>query len=65
MRSRDERGASAVEYGLLVGGIAALVVSVVFLLGGIVRDTLFDPGCDELAGHIASSGGSSSNSCEN
>ena len=31
---QDERGASAVEYGLLVAGIAAVVVGVVFLLGG-------------------------------
>ena len=30
----DERGASAVEYGLLVAGIAAVIVGVVFLLGG-------------------------------
>ncbi|HVQ18075.1 MAG TPA: Flp family type IVb pilin [Actinomycetes bacterium] len=29
----DERGASAVEYGLLVAGIAAVIVAVVFLLG--------------------------------
>ncbi len=29
----DERGASAVEYGLLVAGIAALIVAVVFLFG--------------------------------
>ena len=29
----DERGASAVEYGLLVAGIAAIIVAVVFLLG--------------------------------
>ncbi len=28
----DERGASAVEYGLLIAGIAALIVAVVFLL---------------------------------
>ena len=26
----DERGASAVEYGLLVAGIAALIVAIVF-----------------------------------
>ena len=31
--TRDERGASAVEYGLLVAGIAAVIVAVVFLLG--------------------------------
>ncbi len=29
----DERGASAVEYGLLVAGIAAVIVAVVFVLG--------------------------------
>ena len=33
----DERGASAVEYGLLVAGIAAVIVAVVFLLGGILQ----------------------------
>ena len=30
----DERGASAVEYGLLVAGIAAVIVAIVFVLGG-------------------------------
>ena len=30
----DERGASAVEYGLLVAGIAAVIVGIVFVLGG-------------------------------
>ena len=30
----DERGASAVEYGLLVAGIAALIVAIVFIFGG-------------------------------
>ena len=30
----DERGASAVEYGLLVAGIAAVIIAAVFLLGG-------------------------------
>ena len=33
----DERGASAVEYGLLIAGIAALIVVAVFALGPIVR----------------------------
>lgn len=33
---RDERGASAVEYGLLISGVAALIVAVVFLFGGTV-----------------------------
>jgi pilus assembly protein Flp/PilA len=40
-RRRDE-GASAVEYGLLVAAIAALVVIIVFALGGLVRDVFKD-----------------------
>jgi pilus assembly protein Flp/PilA len=36
-RHENERGASAVEYGLLVAGIAALIVLVVFTLGGTVK----------------------------
>jgi pilus assembly protein Flp/PilA len=39
---RDEAGASAVEYGLLVAGIAALIVAVVFLFGGMIKDTFND-----------------------
>jgi pilus assembly protein Flp/PilA len=33
----DERGASAVEYGLLVAGIAAVIVGIVFVLGGNLK----------------------------
>ncbi len=33
----DERGASAVEYGLLIAGIAAIIVAAVFLLGDEVK----------------------------
>lgn len=39
--NRDE-GASAVEYGLIVVAIAAVVVAVVFALGALVRDTYGD-----------------------
>jgi len=60
MRVKDERGSSAVEYGMLVAGIAAVIATVVFMLGGTVRDTLFDPGCDELAGKMAAANGGSS-----
>jgi pilus assembly protein Flp/PilA len=44
----EERGASAVEYGLLIAGIAALIVVAVFALGPIVRDA-FDKTCDTIA----------------
>jgi pilus assembly protein Flp/PilA len=30
---RDDRGATAVEYALLIAGIAALIATAVFLLG--------------------------------
>lgn len=43
-RRKDARGASAVEYGLLITGIAALVVVAVFALGGGVTN-LFDDTC--------------------
>jgi pilus assembly protein Flp/PilA len=39
---RGEDGASAVEYGLLVAGIAALVVAVVFLFGGMIEGVFTD-----------------------
>ena len=38
----EERGASAVEYGLLIAGIAALIVLAVFALGPIVKDAFTD-----------------------
>lgn len=46
---RTEHGASAVEYGLLVAAIAALIVVIVFALGGVVKDT-FDSTCDTISG---------------
>jgi pilus assembly protein Flp/PilA len=37
-----ERGASAVEYGLLVAGIAALVVVAVFAIGPVIKSAFTD-----------------------
>jgi pilus assembly protein Flp/PilA len=45
--SRDERGASAVEYGLLVGLIAVAIIFTVLALGGEL-DRLFGAVNDEL-----------------
>lgn len=40
--ARDERGASAVEYGLLIAGIAALIVVIVFAFGGTIEGIFED-----------------------
>jgi len=43
----DDRGASAVEYGLLIAGIAALIVVVVFAFGGVLSN-VFNSTCDSV-----------------
>lgn len=48
-RTDSERGASAVEYGLLIAGIAALVVVIVFAFGDNIRD-IFDDTCKSVSG---------------
>ena len=35
---KDDKGASAVEYGLLIAAIAAVIVVVVFALGNVVKN---------------------------
>jgi pilus assembly protein Flp/PilA len=56
-RTRDE-GASAVEYGLLVAAIAALVVIIVFSLGGLVKEVFKD-----TCSSIQTNGSNLSTSC--
>ena len=38
----DERGASAVEYGLMIAGIAALIAGVVFAFSDTISDLFTD-----------------------
>jgi pilus assembly protein Flp/PilA len=49
MRARKEDGASAVEYGLLVAAIAAVIVLIVFLLGKVIQGS-FQETCDAING---------------
>jgi len=44
---KKEEGASAVEYGLLVAAIAALIVIIVFALGGVIKN-VFQDTCDKI-----------------
>jgi len=53
---KDEKGASAVEYGLLVAAIAALIVVIVFALGGVVRD-VFSQTCTTIQDEAAAGAG--------
>ena len=48
----EERGASAVEYGLLIAGIAAVIVVAVMALGPIVNSA-FEDTCTEINGGAA------------
>jgi len=41
-RTRDEAGASSVEYGLLATAIAALLVVILWALGGVVTELFAD-----------------------
>ena len=57
LAKREERGASAVEYGLLIAGIAALIVVAVFALGPVVKEAFTDT-CTSIK-----AGGQTSASC--
>src|SRR5690348_5748742 len=45
-----DRGASAVEYGLLVAAIAAVIVGLVFGIGTVVQNA-FQKTCNSLSAH--------------
>ena len=45
---RNDEGASAVEYGLLVAGIAALIVAIVFIFGGVIKSA-FSKTCGQVS----------------
>ena len=47
-KNQSDEGASAVEYGLLIAAIAAVVVGIVFGIGVLVKNG-FEKTCTELA----------------
>ena len=51
---KDEKGASAVEYGLLVAAIAAVIVIIVFALGKLVNGA-FTKTCSAINSNGANS----------
>ena len=56
-RDTKDRGASAVEYGLMVAAIAAVIVGIVFGLGGIVQG-VFKKTCSTISASAAVGAGS-------
>ena len=47
----NEAGASAVEYGLLITGIAGLIVAMVFVFGGFVGN-VFTNNCSKVRDQV-------------
>jgi pilus assembly protein Flp/PilA len=48
MNARNDEGASAVEYGLLIAAIAAVIVIIVFALGGVIKN-VFSKTCSTVS----------------
>ena len=57
--ARRDRGASAVEYGLLVAAIAAVIILVIFALGDNIK-SLFSNTCTALKSNASAAGKSCS-----
>lgn len=52
--SHNEQGASAIEYALLITGIAAVIVMAVFALGPVTKE-MFTDTCDNVQAEMAGS----------
>jgi pilus assembly protein Flp/PilA len=59
---KSDEGASAVEYGLLVAAIAAVIVVVVFALGGLVKGK-FNSACNGINTNGVSTSSTATGAC--
>jgi pilus assembly protein Flp/PilA len=48
MHDVRDKGASAVEYGLMVAAIALAIIAIVIVLGGVIQE-VFTSTCDSVA----------------
>jgi pilus assembly protein Flp/PilA len=62
-KSEEDEGASAVEYGLLVAAIAAIIILVVFALGTFVKGAFKDTCTAFKTSNAVNSSGPASNDC--
>ena len=61
---KSEKGASAVEYGLLVALIAAVIVAAVIIFGDFISD-IFTDTCTAIDNGAAAGGGGATADCAN
>ncbi|WP_084033809.1 Flp family type IVb pilin, partial [Arthrobacter sp. 35/47] len=54
--SRDETGATAVEYGIMVALIAVVIIAAVTLLGGQMNDMFMEVSC-KIQGQVVDAAG--------
>ncbi|WP_427174694.1 Flp family type IVb pilin [Arthrobacter sp. 92] len=53
----DEKGATAVEYGIMVALIAVVIIIAVTALGGTLHDMFVSVKCSMTAGTVTGTGG--------
>ncbi|GAB3568109.1 hypothetical protein GCM10027405_29460 [Arthrobacter alkaliphilus] len=58
----DEKGATAVEYGIMVALIAVVIIVAVTILGGSVKDTFTQTRCSMVNGTFTASAAGTSGS---
>lgn len=63
VRRDTERGASAVEYGLLLAGVAAIITTGVWAYSGVVVE-LFDDTCTHISAQLAKNGTANVATCK-
>jgi pilus assembly protein Flp/PilA len=62
-RLRSEKGATAVEYGIMVALIAVVIIAAVTLLGGTMQDTFTQIQCSVSKGTFVARAGDVAASC--
>jgi pilus assembly protein Flp/PilA len=60
---RDQRGATAVEYGIMVSLIAVVIIVAVTLLGGTLTDTFTQVQCSVSGGTYAAGADAGAGKC--
>ncbi|BCW67961.1 hypothetical protein NicSoilB4_27240 [Arthrobacter sp. NicSoilB4] len=60
---RDQRGATAVEYGIMVSLIAVVIIIAVTALGGTLQDTFTQVQCSVSSGTLVPRAGDVAASC--